>query len=75
MNRNRRKRIEEVAEKLETIKFEVNELADEEDQYRDEIPENLQSGERFEESEAWSDLLWNAESIIDYLIDDLNTGP
>lgn len=51
MNKERRKRIEDVISKLESLKDEVYEILEEETEYRDNIPENLQQSERYEKAD------------------------
>ena len=73
MNNIRRKEIREIIDELETMAGKLDdlyswldELKSEEDEYRDNIPENLQGGIRYEESEEASD---NMEYASDTLYD------
>lgn len=83
MNKQRRESIQEIANKLEEVKKQVDEIlqgledikSDEQD-YLDNIPENLQNSERYSTSEEAIDCLDNVldelnstdfESAIDYL--------
>lgn len=73
MNNIRRKEIREIIDELETLAGKLDdlyswldELKSEEEEYRDNIPENLQGGIRYEESEEASD---NMEYASDALFD------
>ena len=80
MNNIRRKEIKKVMEKLYEAEGILNyaydliaELNAEEDEYRDNIPENLQNGERYEASEEASSYMEYAtdalEGVADSIID------
>ncbi len=67
MNKARRKnlaslieRLEELKTELESITVDLEELKVEELEYMDNIPENMQSGERYEIAEAAFDAMENA---------------
>lgn len=64
MNKIRRNRISEVIQKIESLTEELELIKEEEDQYRDDMPENLQNGQKFEESEEYSNSM---DEAIDYL--------
>ena len=73
MNNTRRKEIRNIIDELETMAGRLDdlyswldELKSEEEEYRDNIPENLQGGIRYEESEEASD---NMEYASDALYD------
>lgn len=83
MNNTRRNQIRELISKLETINFELDVLRgeiestkEEEQEYYDNIPENLQNSERAENSEyAIDDLdsaISNIENALEYTNDALN---
>ena len=69
MNKVRRLGLEKIIEALESIKEELSVLAKEEEEYRDNIPENLQTSERYEKAEAACDSLSDADASIDEAID------
>lgn len=48
MNKVRRAALAALSEKLEEIEAALEELKEEEEEYRDNIPENLQGSERYE---------------------------
>lgn len=51
MNRERRKALQAIIDQLETLQTQLEEIQTEEEEYRDNIPENFQSGERYEHIE------------------------
>lgn len=83
MNIGRRKQIEEVVDKIdnlkslaEEIKEDIDLIKDEEEEYLENIPENLQSSERYEKAETAVENLNNAyeeiesidlDSLVNYL--------
>ncbi len=71
MNDKRRKRIREVVARLESCSTDLESIKDEEDETRDNIPENLQNGDRYCESEECSDKIDDAISDIRSAIDGL----
>lgn len=65
MNKVRRKRIDEVISKLQDLQSEINDILEEETDYRDNIPENMQQSERYENAENNCDNLQYASDSID----------
>lgn len=51
MNRERRKNLQSIADQLEELKSSLEDLQSEEEDYRDNIPENLQGSERYERAD------------------------
>jgi hypothetical protein len=51
MNNQRRKRIESLKEQFESLILELEEIEQEEEEYLENIPENLQGSERYSNSE------------------------
>lgn len=58
MNRERRKALQAIIDQLETLQTE-------EEEYRDNIPENFQSGERYEHIEEICESLSDAVSSLE----------
>ena len=84
MNKNRRKEILSIIEKveeivssaqsrLETVKEELDFVLGDEQNYLDMIPENLQGSERYEIAEQAVENLDNAMSAFEELIDSMDT--
>ena len=64
MNKPRRKALEKIAETLNELYEELESLRDEEQDYMDNMPENLQGSERYEAAE-------NAVGYMDDALDRL----
>ncbi len=65
MNKLRRKALEDIIEQLDVIHDTLEELRGEEEEYRDNMPENLQSSERYEKADAACDSLYEAISNLE----------
>ncbi len=77
MNKVRRKSIQDVASQLETLKSELEGLQGEEEEYRDNIPENLQGSARYEAADEACDTLGEAADGLGDIItslDELSEG-
>ena len=70
MNKQRRARIQEVVDQISVLCQELEELRDEEQEYMDNMPENLQCSEKYEIAEEAVDNLdstiGSLEEAIDY---------
>jgi molecular chaperone GrpE (heat shock protein) len=64
MNNTRRKAIQSLLARLEDLKDELSALQEEEEDYRDNMPENQQWSERYEKADAACD---NLSSAVDSL--------
>jgi len=71
MNNTRRKAIKKIIEQLEVLSDQISDLQDEEQDYMDNMPENLQTSERYDIAEAAVDSLSNAQSSVDEAISSL----
>lgn len=78
MNNTRRKAISEVSQKvgnikgeLEALMQEIEEIKCEEEDYKDNIPENLQGGEKYEAAESAIENLEEAYSSLDDIVGSL----
>jgi len=65
MNKTRRKALEELLDKIAEIRNLVEAIKDEEEEYRDNIPENLQGSKRYETAEAACDVLCEAVDLLE----------
>lgn len=70
MNAERRKRIAKLVEGLESIQQEIEYIRDEEQEYMENIPENLQGSERYETAEEAVGLL---DDVINNVADAVST--
>jgi hypothetical protein len=71
MNRIRRKTLNEIYDKLAELRDLLEEVKGEEEDYRDNMPENLQNSERYEIAENACDNMDSAvcsiEEALDYI--------
>ena len=74
MNKQRRKELNGIIEKLEDLKSYVEELRDEEQDYFDNMPENLQGSEKGEMAENAISEMDDAISSIEDAICSLETA-
>lgn len=72
MNKQRREQIEKLSEQLSAIKYKIDNVLSDEIDYHDNVPENMQSGERYEQSETAIDNLESAMSYCDDAISALD---
>ena len=73
MNKQRRKAIESATGKIRDLLAELETLRDEEEEeYRDNIPENLQGSERYEKADECVDELTEAIDTIESSLDDID---
>ncbi len=71
MNKERRNRISVVNSRLNVLAEELRSIKEEEENYYDNIPENLQGSMRAEESEEAIDLLDEVVDKIEEIVDQL----
>lgn len=69
MNKIRRKTLQDLYNIIADAKDTLDEVRDEEECYKDNIPENLQSSERYERAEAAVDALESAVSSLEEALD------
>lgn len=74
MNNYRRKDIANIIQQLEELKEQITNVMSEEQEYYDNIPENLQMSEKAENSQNAISELENAECSIDEAISSLQTA-
>ena len=71
MNKQRRKRLEDVISKLEELQVEVSSIQEEEQEAFDNMTDGLQQSERGQTIEENADDLENADSDFETLLDGL----
>ena len=71
MKNVRRKRIINLSDKLSELKEELEIIAEEEQEYIDNIPENLQNSERYERADEALSNLNDASDTLDEVIESL----
>ena len=64
MNKIRRKNLQAIIDRLEKLKGSLEDIQAEEEEYRDNIPENMQESERYEKADDACD---NLSSAVDSL--------
>ena len=74
MNKERRKNLQSIIERLEELKSDLEELQIEEEEYRDNIPENMQSGERYEKAEEACNAMQCAVDAFDEAISNIESA-
>lgn len=71
MNKIRRKTLQKLYNIIADAKDNLDEVRDEEDDYKENIPENLQGSERYEIAEAAVDALESAISSLEEALDSI----
>lgn len=71
MNRQRRKALQDIIDQLEILRMQLETLLAEEEDYRDNFPENLQSSERYERTEAICENLSDAVDEMEQAASDI----
>lgn len=74
MNKIRRKNLQTIIDRLEDIKADLEEIIYEEEEYRDNIPENLQGSEKYERADEACDNLNDAADTLNEVIDSITTA-
>lgn len=74
MNKIRRKNLQTIIDRLEDIKADLEEITYEEEEYRDNIPENLQGSEKYECADEACDNLNDAADTLNEVIDSITTA-
>lgn len=71
MNKQRRQEIQNIINSIEAIRPDIESVLNDEREYRDNMPENLQSSEKYDIADAAVDNLESAteaiESLVEYL--------
>lgn len=71
MNKNRRKEIYKIIERLNDLKSDLESIRDDEQDYFDNMPENLQGSIRGEESEEYIEYMEEAIEALNSSIEQL----
>ena len=74
MNKARRKALDEVISKIEEAKELLENLQAEEEEYRDNMPENLRGSERYEAADAAVDNMSSAVDALDEAISSIESA-
>ncbi|MCQ4952143.1 hypothetical protein [Holdemania filiformis] len=65
MNKERRKSLREIQSKLDRLGQDLETLKEEEEEYRDNMPENLQESDRYQRADEVCDLLQEVLESMD----------
>ena len=74
MNKALRKALDDVISKIEEAKELLENLQAEEEEYRDNMPENLQGSERYEAADAAVDNMSSAVDALDEAISSIESA-
>ena len=74
MNKLRRKSLQALSEKLDELKSELEDIQQQEEEYRDNIPENLQGSDRYDRADSACSDLFDAVSSIDEALDSIESA-
>lgn len=74
MNKPRRKSLQTLLDRLADIHDTLEEIKGEEEDYRDNMPENLQGSERYEKANEACDNLYEAVSNLEEAISNIETA-
>lgn len=74
MNKNRRKELQHIIDGLDILKSNLEDIQTEEEEYRDNIPENMQSSEKYEIAEAACDAMSEAIDNLEEAIGNIESA-
>lgn len=72
MNKGRRKSLQSIADQVEELKSGLEDLMEEEEEYRDNMPENLQESGRHEIADAACDSISDAIGSLEEAVDSIS---
>ena len=72
MNRIRRKALNDIKDQIEMLRCTLEQLAEEEEEYRNNMPENLQGSERYEKADEACDSLNSALDSLDEAVEHID---
>ena len=74
MNKQRRSELQTIFDIISNAKENLEILMDEEEEYKDNIPENLQNSSRYKKAEEACDNLYEAISNIEEALDNIENA-
>jgi hypothetical protein len=74
VNAARRKLIQEAIDKMHEAKALLEQACSEEEEYKDNMPENMQSGEKYDTAERACETIQEAVDQLDEIVDGDLTG-
>lgn len=72
MNKNRRQKLRQIVDALQSIVNDLDDIKMEEDEARNNMPENLEGSEIYEESENCSDVLEDVMSDLNEIMGNIS---
>ena len=74
MNNIRRKALQKISDKIVELKDELENIMQEEEEYRDNMPENLQGSERYEKTDDACNSLYDAVSQLEEVVSSIDAA-
>lgn len=74
MNKERRKRLQKIYDTLQELQSDLSVIKDEEESYRDDMPDNLQGSDKYQKADAAVDALDEADTSIDEALSSIETA-
>lgn len=74
MNKQRRRELQNIIDELNILRSKLEDIQNEEEEYRDNIPENMQSSEKYEIAEVAYDSMSEAIDSIEEAINDIESA-
>lgn len=71
MNKARRKQIDEAISKLNDLKDEIESIMNDEEEYKDNMPENMQASEKYELAESACESLQTTIDALEEAVSNL----
>lgn len=75
MNKERRKAILDIRDGIDELKSRLEDVKSEEEEYKDNMPENMQGGDKYLEADISVDCLSNAILNLDDAVSELESIP
>lgn len=74
MNKARRKQLDEIIERINSVKDDLESIMNDEEEYRDNMPENLQGSEKYELADAACEAMQEAIYQLDEAVSNVETA-
>ena len=74
MNNTRRKQLNNILSQVNLLKEELESILNDEEEYKDNMPENLQGSEKFEKTESACEAMQEALDQLEEVINNIETA-
>ena len=74
MNSSRRRQLNNILSKVDLLKEELQSILNDEEEYKDNMPENLQGSEKFEKTESACEAMQEALDQLEEVINNIETA-